>query len=459
VCVGPGSPPIVEDSLSIDELGCSESNPCPKCTGGCDVDSDCIVGLECFQRSGSEPIPNCVTGGSGDVSDTNYCYERPPLGDVTYVPGDISKVSAGLSLSTGLEARVIATSGRTMPGFGYTFHSRPDGGAVFPVTEGSNAGGWVYVSNSEVNSGGVGAITFNSSGEVIDYEMIMTDTSTNCGGGKTYWGTWVSCEEWSGGQVHEVDPHVGTPSQRQTVIGGTGGKYESFAYDARDKMNPAFYVTHDSSSGGLIRFTPDPSVVSEAEATGDYSKMLTTIGTLHWLVLSPSDGTRYSTSGTFEWDTSRARADDNASRFYPSSEGIDIRNGMVYFTTKAYKDLFILDLDAMTYTRSGTQSGAFDGQPDQIQRILSDEDGSDMLYFCEEASSDNGVHARDTDGNFYTIINGGVDVNSETTGLAFSPDNKHMYVSYQGDGLIFDITREDGYPFGAHRLDIKYHNS
>jgi hypothetical protein len=25
------------------------------------------------------------------------------------------------------------------------------------------------------------------------------------------------------------------------------------------------------------------------------------------------------------------------------------------------------------------------------------------------------------------------------------------------DGLIFDVTREDGYPFGAHRLDIKYH--
>ena len=43
--------------------------------------------------------------------------------------------------------------------------------------------------------------------------------------------------------------------------------------------------------------------------------------------------------------------------------------------------------------------------------------------------------------------------------LAFSPDKKHMYVSYQGEGKIFDITREDGYPFGAHRLDIKYHAS
>jgi len=41
------------------------------------------------------------------------------------------------------------------------------------------------------------------------------------------------------------------------------------------------------------------------------------------------------------------------------------------------------------------------------------------------------VHARDADGNFYTIIEG-TSYNSETTGLDFSPDNKHMYVSYQG---------------------------
>ena len=43
--------------------------------------------------------------------------------------------------------------------------------------------------------------------------------------------------------------------------------------------------------------------------------------------------------------------------------------------------------------------------------------------------------------------------------LAFSPDNKHMYLSYQSDGIIYDVTRMDGYPFGAHRLDIKYHAS
>ena len=189
--------------------------------------------------------------------------------------------------------------------------------------------------------------------------------------------------------VHEVDPHVGTSSQRQTVIGGIGGKYESFAYDARDRMKPTFYVTHDSSSGGLVRFTPDPTVVAEAENTGDYSGMLTTTGTLHWLVLSPSDGPR-SASGTFQWTPIRSEADDNAYEYYRSSEGIDIRSGMLYFTTKYWKDLFILDLDTMAYTRSSTTTGAFDGQPDQIKRILAEDDSRDMLYFCEEAASDNG---------------------------------------------------------------------
>lgn len=302
--------------------------------------------------------------------------------------------------------------------------------------------------------------------------------------GKTYWGTWVTCEETSGGQVHEVDPYTGTSAE--TVIGNSGGAYESFAYDARNRLAPTFYVTHDRSNGAMVRYTPDSAIVAAAESTGDYSKVLTdqgTNGVHHWLVLNPTSGTN---SGYFSWTDVRSVGDNNASQYYPSAEGIDIRDGILYFTTKGQKRLFILDLDGGTYTWQSTNQGmlcfflyfkspkcafqyeflictyfsstlgAFSGQPDQIQRILANDSDNDMLYFCEEAASDNGIHARDVNGDFYRIIDGG-DLSSETTGLAFSPDNKHMYVSYQSDGYIFDITREDGYPFGAHRLDIKYH--
>lgn len=96
----------------------------------------------------------------------------------------------------------------------------------------------------------------------------MECTSRNCGGGKTYWQTWVTCEENGlSGQVLEVNPR-----SEPTVLGDIGGNYESFAYDARDRFNPTFYVTHDSAYGELVRFTSNLEIVVDAERTGDYSK-------------------------------------------------------------------------------------------------------------------------------------------------------------------------------------------
>ena len=72
-----------------------------------------------------------------------------------------------------------------------TFHSLPDAGAIFPTEN----GGWIYVSNSERSSnGGVGALTFNSNGDVIDYKMVLSSSRSNCGGGKTPWN--VRIELW-----------------------------------------------------------------------------------------------------------------------------------------------------------------------------------------------------------------------------------------------------------------------
>ena len=118
--------------------------------------------------------------------------------------------------------------------------------------------------------------------------------------------------------------------------------------------------------------------------------------------------------------------------------------------------LFELNLDTMQYTRHQTESGVFDGEPDQIKRILNTA-GEEFLYFTEDGGEFAGIHGRDKTGIFFTILESEV-YDDETTGLAFSPDFRHMYVAYQETGLLFDVSRTDGHPFNAKSLDVKYHN-
>jgi len=393
------------------------------------------------------------------VSGTDYCHIAPSNGEVTYVPGEATVYENGLLLSTGLQSRIIATKDQLV---GYetggqsseTFHEAPDGAAVFNDT---TTGGWIYVSNAEsASAGGVGAIYFNSAGQVINYQRLLGGTTWNCGGGKTFWDTWLTCEETSTGQVWEVDPW-GVNPPRKTLLGGSGGEYESAAYDNRVPTAPKFYVTTDSSDGAIIRFTPDSEAVTEALDTGNFTNLLHTNQTgtakLEYLVMTPDPSNP--DIGSFGWTPDRIEGENSAAQNFPYSEGIDIRDGKMFVTCKVPKKLFILDLDLLTYERSSTVTGAFNSQPDQVARIL---DNEGILYFCEDGGDDAGVHGRDSDGNFYTILaDGGSVFGGETTGLAFSPDNMHMYVSFQSPGHIFDITRTDGYPFNGQRLDIKYH--
>jgi len=70
---------------------------------------------------------------------------------------------------------------------------------------------------------------------------------------------------------------------------------------------------------------------------------------------------------------------------------------------------------------------------------------------------DAGVHGRNIAGQYLTVLESH-ELSDETTGLAFSPNGMHMYVAYQDNGLLFDITRTDGLPFHAKTLNVKYHN-
>jgi hypothetical protein len=143
----------------------------------------------------------------------------------------------------------------------------------------------------------------------------------------------------------------------------------------------------------------------------------------------------------------------------PGSEGIDIRDDVLYFVSKQFKSMFVLNLDDFTYTNQTTRNGLFDGQPDQLKTLFGESNNStqDILYFTEDGGKYAGIHARNNLGQYFTILESH-EYSDETTGLSFSPDAKHLYIAYQDNGLLFDITRVDGLPFNAKTLNVKYHS-
>jgi len=58
-------------------IGVDNCSFCPICTGDCDVDTDCNVGLRCFKRGdeAKTQVPGCAVGGVGDIPGADYCYD------------------------------------------------------------------------------------------------------------------------------------------------------------------------------------------------------------------------------------------------------------------------------------------------------------------------------------------------------------------------------------------------
>jgi len=364
-----------------------------------------------------------------------------------FLPGDLAITNTALDIrmSSGLSVKSIATTGKqTKYANGMEssqgFHGMMDGAGIVPLAD----GGYVYVSNSEIGSGdgGVYGLYFDKDGDVIDYKTLLSDTTRNCGGGLSPWNTWISCEETGGGQCWQVDPdpqgaNHGNP--RETLLGGDGGRYETVACDNRRPDRPIFFTTEDHEFGALRKFV--------AEGNG-------------WDALHNGGSTtflRILDESTFEWTSNESAASISAATYYRNAEGVIYHEGLLYFTAKKTRTLFILNLEKMTYEseKTGLQfsgKGSFNAQPDQI--VLGNY--KRWIYFTEDGGTTPGVYVRDLDGTYYTIfeaiegsVYSGDDSNSsdETVGIALSPDRRKLYAGFQDAGVLMEFTRDDGFPF------------
>lgn len=334
----------------------------------------------------------------------------------------------GVRLPAGFASRIVARSSQKI--FSYTWHAAPDGGATFATED----GGWIYVSNSELDNqtGGVGALRFNAAGDIVDAYPILQHTNRNCAGGHTPWQTWLSCEETDNGRVWECDPFGRNAAQVRNALGIF--RHEAVAVDTQNKQ---LYLTEDQTDGCLYRYTAhsfdhaghpnlDDGFLEVAEVIEGR------VGSVRWHPLPDPLAIKIPT-----------RRQVSRSTRFNGGEGIWYQQGVIYFTTKGDNRVWAYDVRqnriSVLYNASHYLSPVLTGvdniTANAAGELLVAEDGGNMQIVVL------------THGKVLPLLQLVSHDRSEITGQAFSPDGARLYFSSQrgtsgkaDGGVTFEIT-------------------
>jgi secreted PhoX family phosphatase len=339
----------------------------------------------------------------------------------------------GIRLPEGFTSRILATSSKEpVAGCGYLWHPAPDGAAVFVIDD-----GWIYVSNSEVggNRGGAGALRFNSEGQVVDAYSILKGSSTNCAGGPTPWGTWLSCEETDQGRVWECDPL----GKKEAVVWPAMGVFKHEAAAVDPETND-IYLTEDRGDGLFYRFRPkdaDREVPDLSSGVLEAAQLLERGKVLWHRVKNPAGSVQ------------PTRLQVPKATIFKGGEGVWMHERVVYFTTKGDERVWAYDTMqseiAVIYDhdhRDGVELSGVDN--------VTVSAGGDVLV--AEDGGDNQIVAVLPGGRTSVVLQLVGHDGSEVTGPVFDPTGARLYFSSQRgesgqseDGVTFEVSG----PFAA----------
>ena len=343
----------------------------------------------------------------------------------------------GLAVPQGFSSRLIAKGGAPLPGTSYDFPIFPDGSSTFPLSD----GGWILAVNSESPSppgtpigpvggglqsgGGASGIRFGADGSVQAGYRILSGTNTNCAGGKTPWGTWMSCEEVDNGLVWECDPAGQKPPVSRPAMGVF--KHEAIAVDPAGRR---IYLTEDTGDSGFYRFTPNKypdcssGLLEIAFVSAD--------GVVTWnRVPDPSAASKPTRKQTGMTEFKRG-------------EGIWFDSGIIYVATTS--DNKIHAYDPVTETIEVVYDQKIgDGPLNGVDNVTAAPSGD--IYVCEDNGTsqiDIGILTPEGEVARFLTASGSQHEQSELTGVCFDPSGKRMYFGAQrslgGPGALFEVT-------------------
>lgn len=335
----------------------------------------------------------------------------------------------GIALPQGFSSRLIAASGTPVLGTTYTWPLFPDGSAAFAQPD----GGYVLAVNTEVPAiGGASSISFDRDGNITGARSILANTSTNCGGGSTPWGTWLSCEETDTGRVWECDPLGAQAAVVRPALG-------VFTHEAAvvDPVGKRIYMTEDEGDSGFYRFTPDtyPDLgagILEIAVAGQGE-------TVRWVPVPDP---------LFQRGTP-TRAQVPGSLRFRRGEGMWFDTGVVYFTSTSDDRIWAYECAterlALLYDGVALGPGAPLKDPDAITvhqpsgDLFVGEDADDLQIVL--------VTAQREVAPFLQLSGPLHGAETEIAGVTFDPSGQRLYFSSQRGGVATGMTFEVTGPF------------